>query len=58
MTPGKAYLVRLQFKGSTLQMWVDGVMGAVVRDTSIKSGCIGLLTMSTQAAFDNVAVYK
>jgi hypothetical protein len=30
----------------------------VVRDTSIKSGCIGLLTMSTQAAFDNVAVYK
>lgn len=58
MTPGKAYLVRLQFNGSSIQMWVDGVLGPVVSDTSITSGSIGLFTMSTQAGFDNVAVYR
>jgi len=54
---GKAYLVRLQFNGSSIQMWVDGVLGPVVSDTSITTGCIGLFTMGTQAGFDNVAVY-
>ena len=58
MTPGKAYLVRLQFTGSSVQMWVDGVLGPVVSDTSITSGFIGLFTMSTLADFDNVGVYK
>ena len=58
MRPGRAYLVGLQFKGSSVQMWVDGVLGPVVSDTSITSGCIGLFTMGTQAGFDNVGVYN
>ncbi len=57
MTPGRSYLVRMEFDGGWIRLSVDQGPQAVVVDDALASGAIGVATNNTNATLENVAVY-
>lgn len=56
MELGTTYTMKLVFRGSQIELWVDGVKELEATDSTHTSGKIGLATYQTKAAFDNVVV--
>jgi len=54
---GRSYIVSLTFVGSQIRLEVNRRRAAPVADSVLTHGRIGLATVGTAAAFDNVAVY-
>ena len=57
MLVGTAYIMSLELNGSSITLKVDRQLVSEVTDTEIASGTVGLATVDTNGAFDNIAVY-
>jgi len=52
------YTVKLEFIGSTINMYVDGVLELTAEDTDLVTGAIGLDAYRTSVQYDDVVVMK
>jgi hypothetical protein len=56
LTTNKWYKVKLEMSGSTIKMYVDGVLQLTANDSSLSSGSAGLLAYKASTKYDNVVV--
>lgn len=56
LSTGTVYNVKLELSGSTLNMYVNGILQLTATDSSLSSGAVGLIAFKTAAKFDNVIV--
>jgi pectate lyase len=56
LSTGTLYTVKLEMVGSTINMYVNGVLQLTATDTSLTSGAIGLDAYKTLTEFDNIIV--
>lgn len=57
MSRGKCFMTALAFDGANITVTVDRKELSVV-DSDLSAGTIGLATIDTDAAFDNIVVYE
>lgn len=56
LATGTWYTVKLDIVGSTIRMYVNGVLQLTATDSSLTSGAVGLVAYKTSASFDQVVV--
>lgn len=56
LSTGTWYTVKLEMAGSTIHMYVNGVLQLTATDTSLTSGAVGLDAYKTLTEYDNIIV--